>query len=205
MIIFSIFGAVFGMSEETIPFVGIVVPLAVSLGYDAFMGMLVVYVAANVGFSSAFLNPFTVGIAQEMAGLPLFSGMGYRIFCWALLTLVLLVFVLLYARRSRKEREAVLSVEEVRLTARQGWILAVLGLTVAALVVGVTVWGWYMPEITGLFLVMGIVCGAIAGFDANRIAEELLSGAKDILSAGRKGSATAVRRLPCRPCTAFRP
>jgi len=182
-ILFSLAGAVFGMSEETIPFVGIVVPLAVSLGYDAFMGMLVVYVAANVGFSSAFLNPFTVGIAQEMAGLPLFSGMGYRIFCWALLTLVLLVFVLLYARRSRKEREAVLSVEEVRLTARQGWILAVLGLTVAALVVGVTVWGWYMPEITGLFLVMGIVCGAIAGFDANRIAEELLSGAKDILSA----------------------
>ncbi len=182
-ILFSLAGAVFGMSEETIPFVGIVVPLAVSLGYDAFMGMLVVYVAANVGFSSAFLNPFTVGIAQEMAGLPLFSGMGYRIFCWALLTLVLLVFVLLYARRSRKEREAVLSVEEVRLTARQGWILAVLGLTVTALVVGVTVWGWYMPEITGLFLVMGIVCGAIAGFDANRIAEELLSGAKDILSA----------------------
>ena len=182
-ILFSLAGAVFGMSEETIPFVGIVVPLAVSLGYDAFMGMLVVYVAANVGFSSAFLNPFTVGIAQEMAGLPLFSGMGYRIFCWALLTLVLLVFVLLYARRSRKEHEAVLSVEEVRLTARQGWILAVLGLTVAALVVGVTVWGWYMPEITGLFLVMGIVCGAIAGFDANRIAEELLSGAKDILSA----------------------
>ena len=182
-ILFSLAGAVFGMSEETIPFVGIVVPLAVSLGYDAFMGMLVVYVAANVGFSSAFLNPFTVGIAQEMAGLPLFSGMGYRIFCWALLTLVLLVFVLLYARRSRKEHEAVLSVEEVRLTARQGWILAVLGLTVAALVVGVTVWGWYMPEITGLFLVMGIVCGVIAGFDANRIAEELLSGAKDILSA----------------------
>ena len=80
-VLFSLAGAVFGMSEETIPFVGIMVPLVVSLGYDAFMGMLVVYVAANVGFSSAFLNPFTVGIAQGMAGLPLFSGMGYRIFC----------------------------------------------------------------------------------------------------------------------------
>ena len=62
-VLFSLGGAVFGMSEETIPFVGIVVPLAVSMGYDAFMGMLVVYVASNVGFSSAFLNPFTVGIA----------------------------------------------------------------------------------------------------------------------------------------------
>ena len=44
--------------------------------------ILVVYVASNIGFSSAFLNPFTVGIAQGMASLPLFSGMGYRIFCW---------------------------------------------------------------------------------------------------------------------------
>ena len=90
-ILFSLAGAVFGMSEETIPFVGIVVPLAISMGYDAFMGMLVVYVASNVGFSSAFLNPFTVGIAQGMADLPLFSGMGYRLFCWALLTLLLVV------------------------------------------------------------------------------------------------------------------
>ena len=182
-VLFSLAGAVFGMSEETSPFVGIVVPLAVSLGYDAFMGMLVVYVAANVGFSSAFLNPFTVGIAQEMAGLPLFSGLGYRVFCWALLTLALVGFVLLYARHTRKAPEGAVRVEEEPLTRRQGWILAVLGLTVAALIVGVTVWGWYMPEITGLFLVMGIVCGLIAGFDANRIADELIAGAKDILSA----------------------
>lgn len=182
-VLFSLAGAVFGMSEETIPFVGIVVPLALSMGYDAFMGMLVVYVAANVGFSSAFLNPFTVGIAQEMAGLPLFSGLGYRVFCWALLTLALVGFVLLYARRTRKAPKGAARVEEEPLTRRQGWILAVLGLTVAALIVGVTVWGWYMPEITGLFLVMGIVCGLIAGFDANRIADELIAGAKDILSA----------------------
>ena len=182
-VLFSLAGAVFGMSEETIPFVGIVVPLALSMGYDAFMGMLVVYVAANMGFSSAFLNPFTVGIAQEMAGLPLFSGLGYRVFCWALLTLALVGFVLLYARRTRKAPKGAARVEEEPLTRRQGWILAVLGLTVAALIVGVTVWGWYMPEITGLFLVMGIVCGLIAGFDANRIADELIAGAKDILSA----------------------
>ena len=61
-LLFSLAGAVFGMSEETIPFVGIVVPLVVSMGYDALMGMLIVYVAANIGFSSAFLNPFTVGL-----------------------------------------------------------------------------------------------------------------------------------------------
>ena len=208
-VLFSLAGAVFGMSEETIPFVGIVVPLVVSMGYDAFMGMLVVYVASNVGFSSAFLNPFTVGIAQGMADLPLFSGMGYRIFCWAILTLLMVVFVWFYARRTKKQTsplapsglgrsdnvvagapsvissDAAGGVEKsvTRLTKRQAWILVVLLLTVVALIVGVTCWEWYMPEITGLFLGMGIVCGIIAGFSANKIADELIAGARDILSA----------------------
>ena len=184
-VLFSLAGAVFGMSEETIPFVGIVVPLVVSMGYDAFMGMLIVYVASNIGFSSAFLNPFTVGIAQGMAGLPLFSGMGYRLFCWAFLTVLLTVFVLVYARRSRKQpaTEAAAIAPAESLTRRQAWILVVLLLTVVALVAGVTCADWYLPEITGLFLVMGIVCGLIAGFSAGKIADELLAGAKDILSA----------------------
>ena len=183
-LLFSLAGAVFGMSEETIPFVGMVVPLMLSMGYDAFMGMLIVYVASNVGFSSAFLNPFTVGIAQGMADLPLFSGMTYRLICWAFLTLLLVVFVLVYAARTKKAPAA--STEAVAaepMTGRQMGILSVLGVTVILLVVGVTRWNWYLPEITGLFLLMGIVCGLIAGFGANRIAEELMAGAKDILSA----------------------
>ena len=203
-LLFSLAGAVFGMSEETIPFIGIVVPLVVSMGYDAFMGMLIVYVASNVGFSSAFLNPFTVGIAQGMADLPLFSGMGYRVFCWAFLTVLLMVFVFFYARRTHTVRSSTVSLDHASgasgsasltleasgssgssapLSRRQGWILLVLMVTVIALIVGVTCWDWYMPEITGLFLAMGIVAGLIAGFPANRIAEELIAGAKDILSA----------------------
>jgi len=184
-VLFSLGGAVFGMSEETIPFVGIVVPLVVSMGYDALMGMLVVYVAANIGFSAAFLNPFTVGIAQEMAGLPLFSGMGYRFCCWALLTALTVGAVLLYAKRSKKTpaRETATAETAAPPTRRQVWILIVLGLTVAALVWGVTRHQWYLPEITALFLAMGILCGIIAGFTAGRIVDELLAGAKDILSA----------------------
>ena len=182
-VLFSLAGAVFGMSEETIPFVGIVVPLVVSMGYDAFMGMLIVYVASNIGFSSAFLNPFTVGIAQGMADLPLFSGMGYRIFCWAFLTVLLTIFVVVYAHKTRKASTETFTVEDTPLTRRQGWILGVLLLTVILLIVGVTCWDWYLPEITGLFLGMGILCGIIAGFNANKIADELLAGAKDILSA----------------------
>ena len=215
-LLFSLGGAVFGMSEETIPFVGIVVPLVVSLGYDAIMGLLVVYVAAAVGFASAFLNPFTVGIAQEMAGLPLFSGMGYRIFCWVLLTGLFIGFVLWYAQRLRTKRAVLCPDAGFSAAAdtnspetclgdgssasadtkpaetcaggtvsagRQRWILLVLFLAVVALVVGATVWHWYIAEISALFLAMGILCGALAGFRPDRIAQEFVAGAKDIFPA----------------------
>ena len=215
-LLFSLGGAVFGMSEETIPFVGIVVPLVVSLGYDALMGLLVVYVAAAVGFASAFLNPFTVGIAQEMAGLPLFSGMPYRIFCWVLMTGLFTGFVLWYARRLRADKAVpcpdagsaapagTLSPETCPDTGpaapagavapeisagrmvsprRQRWILLILLLTVVALVIGATAWHWYIAEISALFLAMGILCGAVAGFRPGRIAQHFVAGAKDIFPA----------------------
>ena len=101
MLLFGLFGAVFGMSEETIAFVAVIIPLARSLGYDDFVGVCMVYVAAHVGFAGAMLNPFTIGIAQGMADLPLFSGIEYRVFCWAVLMLIAIVFVLWYASRTR--------------------------------------------------------------------------------------------------------
>ena len=101
--LFSLFGAVFGMSEETLAFVIIIVPLAISMGYDSITGLCMVYVAAHVGFSGAILNPFTIGIAQGLSDLPLFSGFGYRLFCWAVLTSILIVIVLRYAAKVKKE------------------------------------------------------------------------------------------------------
>lgn len=184
-VFFSLAGAVFGMSEETIPFVAIVVPMVTAMGYDAIVGMLIVYVAANIGFSSAFLNPFTVGVAQQMSDLPLFSGMPYRIFCWVIMTSLTVAFTLIYASRHRKEPTLSQSSgeEAIPLSLRQKWVLVVLLLTVVALIVGVTVFEWYIAEICALFLVMGLVCGAICGFSPSKIADEFIAGAKDILSA----------------------
>ena len=102
MILFSLFGSVFGMSEETIAFTLIIIPLAISMGYDSIVGVCMVYVAAHIGFSGAMLNPFTIGIAQGIADIPLFSGIGYRLVCWVILTIVGIVFVLLYAKKVKK-------------------------------------------------------------------------------------------------------
>jgi len=102
MIIFSIFGAVFGMSEETLAFIAIFVPLAIKMGYDSLVGVCLCYFAAHIGFAGAILNPFTIGIAQGLASVPLFSGIEYRTVCWMILTTISIAFVLWYARRVKK-------------------------------------------------------------------------------------------------------
>jgi len=102
IIIFSLFGAIFGMSEETIAFIIIFVPLAISMGYDSITGLLMCYVAAHVGFGGAMFNPFTIGIAQGLSGLPIFSGLEYRVLCWIVLTIITIVFTLWYANRVKK-------------------------------------------------------------------------------------------------------
>lgn len=105
-LMFSVFGAVFGMSEETIAFIIVLVPLAISMGYDSITGVAAVFVAAGIGFAGAILNPFTIGIAQGISGLPLFSGIEYRLFCWLILNAVSLVFFLRYANRIKKNPQS---------------------------------------------------------------------------------------------------
>ena len=128
MLLFGLFGAVFGMSEETIAFVAVVIPLARSLGYDDFVGVCMVYVAAHVGFAGAMLNPFTIGIAQDMSDLPLFSGIEYRTVCWVVLMTISIAFVLWYANKVKREPVVVATEEQeteiavVRGGGKRAWI-----------------------------------------------------------------------------------
>lgn len=102
MVMFSLFGAIFGMSEETIAFVAIFVPLAISMGYDSITGVCMCFIAAGLGFAGCVLNPFTLGIAQDIAGVKMFSGIEYRLLIWFIMTGVGIAFVLLYANKIKK-------------------------------------------------------------------------------------------------------
>lgn len=102
MILFSLFGAVFGMSEETIAFAVIFVPLSISMGYDSIVGIALCYFAAHVGFAASILNPFTVGIAQGLASVPMFTGIEYRFICWVIITIISIAIILWYAKRIKK-------------------------------------------------------------------------------------------------------
>jgi uncharacterized ion transporter superfamily protein YfcC len=91
------------MNEEAIPFILIFVPLALALGYDTVVGVSIPFLGSQVGFSAAFLNPFNVGIAQGIAGVPVFSGWGYRLIVWVLATAVTIVFLMWYAARVKRD------------------------------------------------------------------------------------------------------
>ena len=106
MVLFSIFGAVFGMSEEVIPFVLVFIPLALALGYDSIVGVAIPFLGAGLGFAGAMFNPFTLGIAQGIAELPLFSGMVYRLIVWAVVTTIGTLIVMRYAVKIHKDPES---------------------------------------------------------------------------------------------------
>jgi uncharacterized ion transporter superfamily protein YfcC len=166
------------------------------MGYDSIVGVCMCYVAAHIGFAGAMLNPFTIGIAQGIADLPLFSGLEYRVFCWVVLTVIGIAFVLWYAHRvkAKPERSPVYKLDSYwrerqentqhsSLTIQHSLILVILLLTIVALVVGVLKFGWYIEEISALFLAMGILSGIVDKQGADNIAKLFLAGCKDILSA----------------------
>ena len=105
MFMFSIGGATFGMSEEAIAFVAVLMPLVLALGYDSIVAVAITYLACNLGFSAAMLNPFTVGIAQSIAGIQLYSGVEFRTLVWFVSTLVGCGFVMFYAMKIKKNPE----------------------------------------------------------------------------------------------------
>jgi len=198
MTVFSFFGGAYGMAEEAIPFALIFVPLALALGYDSIVGVCLSFVAAGVGFSAGFLNPFTVQISQGIAGVPLGSGIKYRIIIWTLATAFAIVWVMVYAARvkadptrsvmyelDRQRREDLAGAEAGQpvFTWRHGLCLVVLAATVVGLIVGSTVYSWYMTEFAGLFFAMGLACGIAGGIGPNKLAKSFIAGAKDLASA----------------------
>lgn len=198
MLFFSFFGAAFGMCEEAIPFVLIFVPLALALGYDSIVGVSLSFLAAGVGFAGAFINPFTLQIAQGLAGVPLLSGMGYRLLVWLVVTALTIVWVMVYAARIRKDptrspmyeldrerRAEILARQEE--TAAFGWrhgaALGILAVAIVVMIWGAAVRGWFIVEIGGLFFAMGVLSGVISGMGPNQLARAFVSGCKDIAGA----------------------
>ena len=187
---FSLAGAVFGLSEEAIALTLVLAPALNRAGYDSATAMLVCYGASQIGFATSWMNPFSVIIAQSIAGLPPMSGLGVRVAMWAVFTLAAAIFTWRSARAVRLGQRP-----HIGLRARGADGEAVAGFSAAHLLVlmvllagvawvawGVTMRGYYLPEIAAQFFAVGIATVAIA-----RIGR--VASVSDLMEAFRDGAA----------------
>ncbi len=204
IVLFSLGGAIFGMGEEAIPFVMILVPMFIAMGYDAVVGIMCSYVATQIGFGASWQNPFGLAIAQGVSGLPVMSGAWFRIPMWIFFTGITIFFTMRYAVKVKKNPKLSVAYESDETYRKEfsqnGNVMPpfTLGhklvlLTIAACMCW-TVWGvvskgYYIPEIASQFFVMGLLSGIIGlvfhlnDMKLNDIAKSFERGAADLLGA----------------------
>ncbi|MBS5316177.1 MAG: YfcC family protein [Clostridiales bacterium] len=195
---FSLGGAVFGMTEEAIPFIAMMIPLTLVLGYDSIVAVAITYLACNTGFAAAMLNPFNVGIAQSIAEIPMYSGIEYRTLMWLVSTLVTIGFIMIYANKIKKNPK-LSPVYESDQKKRQNLtdfesqddqflfshkiILLLIALCMGTIVWGVLAKGFWIPQIAAVFLVTGLLAGIVGKLSLDEMADAFILGAKDMIGA----------------------
>lgn len=198
---FSFGGATFGMAEEVIPFSMVMVPFVIALGYDSIVAVTVTYVASQVGNATSWMSPFSVAVAQGIAGIPVLSGATFRLIMWVVITALSAGYLMIYGEKIRKNPESSLTYksddyfrshlkkttdEKKAFMLGHKLILLEMLIVLVWIVWGVTQEGYYIPEIASQFFVMGLVAGIIAvifkldGMRNNDIASSFQSGAADL-------------------------
>lgn len=195
MVLFALGGTSFGMAEETLPFFAIFMPIMMAMGFDSMTAFMVVFVGARTGYIASTINPFNVLIAQGILGIQGNPQLWLRMIAWVVLTAVAITWVVLYARRVKKNPESSITFEDdiakkvefaadesaldAELTGRQKGVLAVFIAGMCLIIWGLVTQGWYMNEISAVFLAMGLLAGVIAGFSQDVIAQEFVAGIAD--------------------------
>lgn len=198
MVLFALGGTSFGMAEETLPFFAIFMPIMMAMGFDSMTAFMVVFVGARTGYIASTINPFNVLIAQGILGIQGNPQLWLRMIAWVVLTAVAITWVVLYARRVKKNPESSITFEDdiakkvefaadesaldAEFTGRQKGVLAVFIAGMCLIIWGLVTQGWYMNEISAVFLAMGLLAGVIAGFSQDVIAQEFVAGIADFAS-----------------------
>lgn len=205
-IFFAALGSLAGLAEETFGMFPVCIALALAMGYDEIVGASMVYVAVFTGFASATFNPYTIGVAQAIAGVPLYSGLGLRVICFVLFVSLLIAYTMAYAAKIKKnpsrslmyvpgrsQRQDEFHRPPQRLTWRQT-ALGILFVGVIVLIIfGAMVWNWYLLEIGGVFLFASLAAAVLSGWSANQIGERFVElGSETMFSILIIGFANAI-------------
>lgn len=190
----AIGGSTLGMGEEFIPLIPVFLIVAHEMGYDRIYGLALVMLAADIGFAAATTNPFTVQIAQGIAEVPLGSGMGLRMIFFVCSLVLTIGYVLRYGQRIKRDptrsllygeeggRKA-LEYEHVPLRKTHLWVVLSAGLIFAAIIYAVQTRGWWLAEMGGGFILMGIVAAAIVRLPVRETTLAFVKGTQEMVVA----------------------
>ena len=201
VLIIPAFSTIFALACTTmgvntfIGFAPIAVIIARSIGYDAIVGVSMVALGGAIGFSTGTFNPFTTGVAQSLAGLPIFSGLGYRFVCLVVFLIVTNIYIIWYAKKIKANPESSVVYEmeqenkkiEVsekqhdKIEGRHYLVLLIVIACFVLLVYGSQNWKWKLQENAAMFLWMGVLSGFAYGFGPSKIAEEFTKGTKKLV------------------------
>jgi len=195
MIFFGICGSTFGMFEETYGLIPVFVGIAIAMGYDAIVGMAMVGLGVATGFASATINPFTIGVAQGIAELPLFSGIVFRTIVFVAFMSLAIWWTMRYAAKVKRDPSRSLvkdvdfgalsihkdDLEKAPFTNRHKVILAGFIATIIMILIGALRLGWYIDEIAALFIIMMIITGFVAGYGPSKIATVFIEACAGIV------------------------
>ena len=201
VLIIPAFSTIFALACTTmgvntfIGFAPIAVIIARSIGYDAIVGVSMVALGGAIGFSTGTFNPFTTGVAQSLAGLPIFSGLGYRFVCLVVFLIVTNIYIIWYAKKIKANPESSVVYEmeqenkkiEVsekqhdKIEGRHYLVLLIVIACFVFLVYGSQNWKWKLQENAAMFIWMGVLSGFAYGFGPSKIAEEFTKGAKKLV------------------------
>ncbi len=190
-------GTTFGLAEETIAFFPILVPIFLAAGYDRLVPVAVIFAGANLGTMASTVNPFSVIIASDAAGVVWNSGIGIRIAMLVLGLVALIWYTIRYAESVRKNPSSSLLTAEERaetlpysteipselsaMTWRQKGMLSLFGITFLVMIIGITTLHWWMLEMTALFLGSAVVSGVLLGMKEKTFVHEFLTGAGEMV------------------------
>jgi uncharacterized ion transporter superfamily protein YfcC len=194
--VFMFLGAFFGLFEEVVPLVPLMIALAYSLGWDAMVGLGMSILATNMGFSAAITNPFTIGVAQKLADLPLFSGWAFRIPIFLAVYILTAWFLLAYARKIDRKPEASLTFGEDQADrkrykglsfesdnpnlGRAGLFFGFFVILIILVLVGTQFVGFLadysLPLVGLLFFIGGLGAGIVSGAKGKLLGKALLEG-----------------------------
>jgi uncharacterized ion transporter superfamily protein YfcC len=192
-ILFAVIGGFLGWAEGILMFIPLAISMTKIMGYDNMLGVGVVMLGGAAGFTAGPLNVYTTGVCQGIAGLPLFSALAFRLVAFGIFTVIAVAFVLMYAKRQKAspansylyglelEGAGTGETEIPQFTTRKKIIVTVVILGIITIAYGTAKWGWYLQEIGGMFILLGIIVGIIAGTRPSEMSKQFAKGAVGII------------------------